>query len=154
MEIKYVKGDATKPIGDGVKLIVHICNDRGGWGAGFVRAISARWAKPEREYRAWYKGLEYDFCMGKVQFVELPGNLYVVNMVAQQGYLSASNPKPICYDSLRKCLEHVAEEAKNMGASVHMPRIGTGLAGGEWSLVERIVTETLSEISVTVYDLE
>ena len=27
MEILYIKGDATAPIGSGVKVITHICND-------------------------------------------------------------------------------------------------------------------------------
>ncbi len=41
-----------------------------------------------------------------------------------------------------------------LGASVHMPRIGCGLAGGKWSRVEPLVTERLAkrDIAVTVYD--
>jgi hypothetical protein len=31
MEIKYIKGDATSPIAIGDKIIVHVCNDVGGW---------------------------------------------------------------------------------------------------------------------------
>jgi hypothetical protein len=40
-------------------------------------------------------------------------------------------------------------------ASVHMPRIGCGLAGGEWPKVEMLVKYFLTDrgISVTVYDL-
>lgn len=34
--IHYVKGDATCPMTPGTKIIAHICNDRGGWGKGFV----------------------------------------------------------------------------------------------------------------------
>lgn len=49
--INYVTGDATKPQGDGIKIIAHICNNRKGWGKGFVLAISRRWAEPERIYR-------------------------------------------------------------------------------------------------------
>jgi hypothetical protein len=40
MNITYIKGDATSPQAKGLKLIVYICNDRGGWGK-FVVAISA-----------------------------------------------------------------------------------------------------------------
>jgi O-acetyl-ADP-ribose deacetylase (regulator of RNase III) len=28
--IKYTKGDATRPVGAGNKIIVHVCNDIGG----------------------------------------------------------------------------------------------------------------------------
>jgi len=34
--ITYLVGDATQPQGEGVKVIAHICNDIGAWGAGFV----------------------------------------------------------------------------------------------------------------------
>jgi hypothetical protein len=45
--------------------------------------------------------------------------------------------------------------AHERAASVHMPRIGCGLAGGEWGRVESIVRDTLCAegIEVTVYDL-
>lgn len=43
MEINYLKGDATNPASAGNKIIVHVCNDIGGWGKGFVMAISKRW---------------------------------------------------------------------------------------------------------------
>jgi O-acetyl-ADP-ribose deacetylase (regulator of RNase III) len=55
MSISYIKGDATNPAGQGNKIIVHICNDIGGWGKGFVMAISKRWKEPERKYREWFK---------------------------------------------------------------------------------------------------
>jgi hypothetical protein len=40
--------------------------------------------------------------------------------------------------------------------SIHMPRIGCGLGGGDWSVVEEAILATLVDIyglSVTVYDL-
>jgi hypothetical protein len=51
--IMYINGDAACPQAKGVKIICHICNDIGGWGKGFVLAISRRWEQPEAEYRAW-----------------------------------------------------------------------------------------------------
>ncbi len=54
-EIKYIKGDATSPQAKGTKIIAHICNDLGGWGKGFVLAISKRWKEPESSYRKWHR---------------------------------------------------------------------------------------------------
>lgn len=42
--IAYRVGDATQPVGDGPKILVHVCNDIGAWGRGFVVALSRRWA--------------------------------------------------------------------------------------------------------------
>jgi len=48
----------------------------------------------------------------------------------------------------------LAEIANQIGASVHMPRIGCGLAGGDWNVVESIINRTLTlrDVDVTVYD--
>ena len=54
-EITFVRGDATTPSGKGPKIIAHVCNDIGGWGKGFVLALSRRWPEPERAYRAWHR---------------------------------------------------------------------------------------------------
>lgn len=43
MQVNYMKGGATKPNGNGNKIIVHGCNDVSGWGKGFVMAISKKW---------------------------------------------------------------------------------------------------------------
>ena len=42
MSIRYVEGDATRPLGNDPCIVVHICNDFGAWGRGFVLAISGR----------------------------------------------------------------------------------------------------------------
>lgn len=48
LPLRIIAGDATVPQAKGPKLIAHVCNDRGGWGKGFVLAVSARWPEPER----------------------------------------------------------------------------------------------------------
>jgi O-acetyl-ADP-ribose deacetylase (regulator of RNase III) len=81
-----VKGDATAPQAEGNKIIVHVCNDLGGWGKGFVVAISRRWPEPERQYRQWHRGrASHDFGLGAVQLVAVQPDLWVANMVAQHG---------------------------------------------------------------------
>jgi O-acetyl-ADP-ribose deacetylase (regulator of RNase III) len=51
--LRIIKGDATSPQDKGRKVIAHVCNDLGGWGKGFVLAVSRRWPEPERDYREW-----------------------------------------------------------------------------------------------------
>jgi O-acetyl-ADP-ribose deacetylase (regulator of RNase III) len=151
MNINYVTGDATRPIGDGNKIIVHICNDIGGWGAGFVLAISRRWKEPEKRYRTWGRSKGYK--LGTIDLVQVESDIWVANMVAQHDVGYKGNVPPIRYPALEKCLTAVAVEAEKLNASVHMPRIGCGLAGGSWDEVEKIISSRLSDIPVTVYDL-
>eukprot|EP00803_Ostreobium_quekettii_P007839 evm.model.scf_634.3 EVM.evm.TU.scf_634.3 scf_634:28232-28699(-) len=122
-------------------------------------AISRRWATPEHRYRLWARGRgsdQPDFELGQVQCVQVSaGALWVANMVAQRGVRRSRGAAPIRYDALRACLSRVAAFAAGEGASVHMPRIGCGLAGGRWGDVERVVEEEVvgRGVAVYVYDL-
>lgn len=153
MKINYLKGDATKPVSEGNKIIVHICNDIGAWGAGFVLALSKQWKGPEQGYR--YRNDPNKHKLGNVQYCAVENDIMVANMIAQHGTGpdKDGNP-PIRYDALKKCLQDVNRVAQEIQASVHMPRIGCGLAGGDWSKVSEIVEETLEHVNIYVYDFE
>lgn len=174
--ITYCQGDASDPRSPGNRIIAHVCNDIGAWGRGFVLSLTQRWPKSEQMYRRWYQEQEQclvnpDLSMtvkigqpmklGNVQYVRVDTreegtrivHTYVANMVGQTGIMAHGGTPPIRYDALRECLEHVAFFAQCLdGTTVHMPRIGCGLAGGKWSEVERIVQETLGEVPTYVYD--
>jgi O-acetyl-ADP-ribose deacetylase (regulator of RNase III) len=132
MHIIYLKGDARQPIGDGIKIIVHICNDIGGWGKGFVLAISSKWISPERQYREWFNSGN-NFRLGEVGIVNVETEIWVANIIGQTGIKrKKTGLPPIRYEAVESALEIVADFSIDIGASVHMPRIGCGLAGGNW----------------------
>lgn len=154
--IKYIRGDATHPDYEGGKIICHVCNDIGGWGRGFVVAISKRWKEPEAAYRQWYKDREHnDFALGSVQLVQVEPDIWVANLIGQHALKREGGKPPIRYEAIEAGLVRIAEEASRLSASVHMPRIGCGLAGGTWDKIEPIIQNTLCEhgITVVVYDL-
>ncbi|HZM81461.1 MAG TPA: macro domain-containing protein [Candidatus Limnocylindrales bacterium] len=153
--LRILKGDATKPQAQGPKIVAHVCNDVGGWGKGFVVAVSRRWMEPERDYREWHRErADNDFGLGAVCLVRVEPDLWVANMVGQHDMRATSAGPPIRYEAIEQCLNTLADKALELGASVHMPRIGCGLAGGTWDRIEPIVVRTLCErdVEVTVYD--
>jgi O-acetyl-ADP-ribose deacetylase (regulator of RNase III) len=176
--IKYVEGDATQPKAKGNKIIAHVCNDIGGWGRGFVLSLSKRWKEPEQMYRRWFQEgkdmllvpghsdvtVGVDCVLGNVLFVPvahvgLPPFkeiTYVANMVGQHGVMpDQDGVPPIRYDAVEKCLQHVSRFVSHIGgASIHMPRIGCGLAGGKWSDIEPIIDRALPDVDVYVYDFD
>ena len=154
-EITYTKGDATRPAAAGNKIIVHICNDIGAWGKGFVMAISKRWPAPEQQYRQWYKS-GAGFELGQVQFVKVEPDTWVANMIGQHNIRRDQQGKPpIRYEAVFSGLEWVGPFALENNASVHMPRIGCGLAGGTWDNIGPLIDVALisNGVAVTVYDL-
>ena len=161
--INYVNGDATRPIGEGPKFLIHVVNDLGLWGAGFVLALSSRWPQPEAAYYAWEK--EEGLRLGHTQIVQVEEDIWVVNMVGQRGVgRNWSNPgPPIRYKAVRNCLKDVAAIAlqdEYRGSyetvSIHGPRFGAGLAGGDWNEIEKLINEELiaKGLKVTIYDYD
>ena len=148
-KINYVTGDATEPVGDGIKIIAHICNNIGAWGAGFVLALSRKWSDPEDSYRAMS-----DYQLGTVRVINIPQaeDILVANMIAQNGIGPDDGIPPIRYVALMQALTSLNQLAVQVNASLHMPRIGAGLAGGDWNLIEKIIEECTT-VPVTVYDL-
>lgn len=153
MSISYHRGDATAPPRHGNRIIAHVCNDLGRWGKGFVLALSRRWTEPEQRYREWHAAGD-GFCLGALQLVQVEPALWVANMVGQKGLRATAEGPPIRYRALEQALARLANEARGLEASVHMPRIGCGLAGGRWEEVEPLLERTLvaAGVAVHVYD--
>ena len=164
-KIQYINHDATYPIGDSHKYILHICNNVGGWGKGFVNAISKRWPEPKSSYKAWYKNGFYTdrdsayvkFQLGENQYVDVTDNITVVNMIAQEGIYpkvdeNGKITQPIRYDALKLCLNSFVDHVKSeKGFTANMPLIGSGLAGGDWNIIEKIINSTLIENGIDTF---
>ncbi len=154
-DITYLKGDATNPRGTGLRILAHIVSNRGlVWGAGFGRAVRKKWPKVQGEFAKWAVGHHEDFQLGNIHLSRVDDSLLVAHMVAQHGVGPSKTPR-VRYGAIEKCLRKLADFVVARNASVHMPRIGTGEAGGSWEIVGEIVEDTLCQrkIDVTVYDL-
>lgn len=152
--INYVKGDATFPekiTPDKNCLIVHIVNDIGAWGKGFVLSLSKRWTQPEYAYKTGWKVRK----LGEFQIIQVEKNIAVINLFAQHGIKKQnSNYIPIRYEFLYSGLLKLKSLLSNRkDIAIHMPKIGCGLAGGDWDTVSKIIDKSLSEFDIYVYEL-
>lgn len=145
--IKYVQGDLFETDCD---LIAHGCNCRGGFGSGVAYTMAKRYPKARDYYLDKFD--EDGWRLGDVQMVLQRDGKYIANCGTQYNYL----PRGINhadYDAIRTCMEKVKRFAKLKSLSVAMPKIGAGLAGGDWTIIEKIVEEVFSDYSITVYYL-
>lgn len=165
--ISYLRGDASKPTTPGPKIIAHVVNDQGAWGAGFTRSLNKQWPYAQEEYKSWHKYRSHytgseGFTIGNTHHTLVAsdkhpeGPLWVVHMMAQQGLIGQHNPRPLRYDALGSCLLRLGKFAKMTTSTIHMPRIGCGLAGGNWVIVEQLINDALTRqgVATYVYDLE
>jgi len=153
VDIEQVYGTITEPRGEGRRIIAHIVNHRSStFGAGVALSIATRWPSVQEDFRKWATTDRDGFKLGNIRESFINNELSVVSMVAQHGYGDSRKPR-IRYSALSQCLFKLALIAKNNDASVHMPKIGTGFAGGSWDIIEELVRETLvgQGVSVLVY---
>lgn len=157
VQIHYIKGDATNPLinkGE-YSVICHCCNTLGAWGAGFVLALSKRFPKVKEHYLSLIKSINSGERLGKVGFVKTNKNIVVANILAQDRiYRSVDGKIPLNYDALREGFRNVYNKFigyKDIPFTIHMPRIGCGLAGGDWNIVEKIIKDEFIKNGIDVY---
>lgn len=161
-KIHYISGDVTKPI-HLETVICHICNDVNKMGSGVAKAISDKWPIVKIEYHNWAENPKdpIKFQLGNTIFVVVSNYSFadkkgklkreyiiVANMIAQHNIKSMSEEKPIRYDALDKCLKEVYRFCVDNNMILSMPKIGSGLSGGDWNEIREII---LNNILVDTY---
>lgn len=153
--LKYVKGNLFDNIPtDRPVVIPHVCNDIGAWGAGFVVPLGNKYPKAKEDYLKWRNGrigFFSPFELGEVQYVR-NDNVVVANMIAQRG---VGGPRPLDYRGLVKCMLDVYRVCtkENRRWDIICPKFGSGLAGGDWNIIETYIKTIWEELDVTVYYL-
>lgn len=57
--------------------------------------------------------------------------------------MSMTKKQCVCYASLEVCLEKLSDFALVNRLSVQMPRIGAGLGGGDWNIIESLILKQI-----------
>ncbi len=120
-------------------------------GAGIALAIKNRWPKA---YDADVMfPLSKQERLGKFSYYETGGiaNKTIVNLYTQLDY--GRNKVQFNYEAFKDGLELMAKFLKE-GSTVAMPRIGAGLAGGDWQRIQAIIEQSsLNKFPITIYSL-
>lgn len=160
-----VYGDATEPqklSENEIVLIPHCCNNIGGWGKGFVLALSKKWTQPEAVYRNFCERNKMLPTLGKVCYAKINNHLVIANMIGQNGVVGAHNPKPIKYKALINCMTEIGAYIEMIVVQtvdpivIHCPKFGSELAGGYFPFILELIEEIWCEenIDVVVYEWE
>lgn len=166
--ITYITGDIfsvsksrislSSTIGANV-IIPHVCNNIGVFGGGFSGSISNEFPIVRENFYLLGKKTK----LGYVQFISVLKNtqnhnsLIVANMIAQNGTIGKDNSRPLNYEYLVKCMTDVRNYSENLKQSseqnveIHCPKFGSGLAGGNWNLIEYLIEDIWSNQKVFVY---
>jgi len=142
-------GDLIKLAQDGhFDIITHGCNCWCRMGAGIAPQIKEAFPS------AWEADKETDsgdiqklgtFIVGK-EYVKGNKTLRVVNAYTQYRYDQYS--KPLDYEALTLCMRKINHQFKGM--SIGLPKIGAGLAGGDWNRIKKIIETELNTMDVWI----
>jgi O-acetyl-ADP-ribose deacetylase (regulator of RNase III) len=135
---------------DRTTVVMHVCNDVGKWGRGFVLAVSRVSPAPENAYRQWFRSKKSDegtpFRLGAVQFVRVNERMLVANMIGQRDIVRRDGLPPHRIEAVRKAVRTVLDRANDEGWDVQCPRIGCSLGGGSWAAVSKMLQEEIERV--------
>lgn len=162
MNITYIEGDACNPNKiEGINLLVHCVNDEGVMDGGIALAIKKKWPKVYKAYKELFQEPAYKraTAQGQIQIVGVEDDLFVINLFGQSSIGDLDGFPPIRYGAIEEGFMRLASiisarKDPERQVCLHMPRLGSGLAGGSWSKIEEILYRVFSssDVLIVVYD--
>tara|TARA_R100000951_G_C2653160_1_gene185157 strand:+ start:8651 stop:9118 length:468 start_codon:yes stop_codon:yes gene_type:complete len=140
------------------EFIAHGVNCQNKMGSGVAKAIFSRYPEIKKSYHKYYEsnihlalnGAE-DF-LTTVQPVEVHDGKVVFNLFTQE-YYGYDGKQYVSYEAIEECFRLLAEEC-DYCTEVAIPKIGCGLAGGDWEIVKELINRvTGNKLDVYVYYL-
>ena len=144
----YKKGDLFESEAD---ILCHGVNCKGAFGSGVAGQIAQKYP----EVRAAYleKHNQEGWKLKDVQFVFLNNKKQTIANCATQNDYFPRNQVHSDYGAILACMDQVKAFAQQSNLSIAMPKIGAGLAGGDWYIIEAILKDVFNDYDCTVYFL-
>ena len=140
--MKVIKGDLIELALDGVfDVIIHGCNCQCAMGAGIAKAIKKQFPEAYDADLNTQKGDALK--LGSFSFASVnveKGELIIVNGYTQFHWRGSG--VLVDYESIRSVMKNV--KSKFSGKRIGYPRIGAGLAKGNWETIANIIDQELN----------
>jgi O-acetyl-ADP-ribose deacetylase (regulator of RNase III) len=143
MKIEYIEGDL---LNTEIRHIIHGCNSHGVMGSGVAKAIRDKYPQAYRDYNDVYnnRGLDLGDIIASVQ----DDGKIILNAITQKDFGRAAGNVYVSYWAIAEVFRKI--EQWDVG-TVAMPKIGAGLANGDWNVIEAIIENTLVKTKPIVY---
>ncbi len=148
--MKVVEGDLLKLAIDGrFDVIVHGCNCQCTMGAGIAKAIKAEFPEAFTADAATPKGDRTK--LGSMSFATVERNGHKITIVNGYTQLDWRGPGiKVDYEAVRSVMAKVKQRFGYL--RVGYPRIGAGLAKGDWDTIAAIIQEELDGMDHTLVE--
>lgn len=140
------------------RVIAHGVNCQNVMGSGVAKALYSKYPLVKKGYHILCDSLLKDVTnrelLGIVGPVEVNEIKVILNCFTQEHY--GRDGRLYCdYDAIRECFERICYICEEMDIfEIAIPKIGCGLAGGDWGIVRDIINETTGDcVDVYVYSI-
>jgi O-acetyl-ADP-ribose deacetylase (regulator of RNase III) len=150
--MKHIKGDLVEMAKSGdFQVVVHGCNCFNTMGKGIAKQIKETWPSAYRADCNTDKGSVEK--LGSIS-VAAVGSLSIVNAYTQFNYwIPGGNSSDLFeYEAFEYCIKAISSRFGGKGLKFGFPRIGAGLAGGDWPRIEKIIKDGLADEDVTIVE--
>ena len=143
--MKEITGDLIKQ-DEQFDIIVHGCNCFCTMQCGIAPQIKSKWPEAYEADLQTVKGERQK--LGTISYTT--SSPIVVNAYTQYQY---GRTKRHCdYEAIASCMKAI--KSRFPGRKIGMPKIGAGLAGGDWEIIKTIIATELKEEDVTIVKWE
>jgi O-acetyl-ADP-ribose deacetylase (regulator of RNase III) len=153
VKIIYKKGDLLQCE---ESHLIHGCNAQGVMGAGVARLIKEDCpAVFDVYYDAYKRG---ELVLGNIIWCLAKGkklNHKMVGNAITQEFYGGRRGADVSYAAIRQVVRKISEQCEENThlISIAMPKIGAGLAGGDWDMIAEIIEEESTHFQPVVYEL-
>lgn len=128
-------------------VIAHGVNCQGIMGSGVAKVLYQKWPENKFMYQDYCHTRHPDKLLGDILDVITKDNKVIINCFTQLNY-GYDKQLYLSYEALEKCINKI----KDWGyTQIAIPKIGCGLAGGDWEKVKEILNRVAPEITFKVY---
>ncbi len=125
-----------------IYVLAHGCNCSNGFGSGLAKEIANRLPEVKEQFHENHtRNMDK---LGNVDYITTNG-LHVANCYTQQTYGRDKSKIYVDYDAIDACVTNLAKRFSGVYVTVGFPKIGCGLAGGDWGKVHKIIKERFEE---------
>jgi len=150
--MKVIRGDLVKlALAGRFDVIVHGCNCQCAMGAGIAKTIKQVFPEAYKADLATAKGSRAKLGSLSVAAVERKGRTLIIVNGYTQFHWRGSGVR-MDYDAVRSVMRRVKDSYS--GRTIGYPKIGAGLAKGDWSMIAAIVDEELAGEDHTLVEYE
>lgn len=148
--MKQVDGDLVKmALAGDFDVLVHGCNVMKTMGKGIALQVKSTWPSAYEADCATTKG---DYTkLGHFTHAK-SGSLHIVNAYTQGDFWSAVQDKSCLadYRAIKSVFHRIVLQFGGQGLRFGIPRIGAGLAGGDWDIISKIIDEVMASEDLTL----